>query len=212
MEEAFWQERWRENRIGWHEPKPNPRLTNNLAAAGLRPGGKVFLPLCGKSLDIHWLLSQGYEVVGAELSPLAIDQLFEELGLTPAVTAAGPLERREAGKLTVLVGDIFALDGDTLGPVDLIYDRAALVALPEAMRTAYAPHLAAITGTAPQLLVTFEYDQSVMEGPPHSVSEAEVRRLYEGGYRIDLLERAQVEGGLKGLAPAAEGVWRLLPR
>jgi thiopurine S-methyltransferase len=212
MEEAFWHERWQANQIGFHEPRPNPLLVRHLAALGLKPGARLFLPLCGKSLDIHWLLAEGYHVVGAELSALAIDQLFAELGERPSVTAAGALERRAAGRLVVFVGDVFALTRETLGAVDAVYDRAALVALPPPMRDRYAPHVAAIAGTPPQLLVTLEYDQSVMPGPPFSIGEGEVRARYEGAYRVELLEAQAVEGGLKGRCPATESLWLLQPR
>ncbi|MFK8250463.1 thiopurine S-methyltransferase [Ancylobacter terrae] len=212
MDQDFWHEKWNSNQIGFHEAKPNPLLVENLPALGLAPGARLFLPLCGKSLDIGWLLAQGHRVAGAELSRLAIEQLFAELGVEPQITAAGPLERFEAGPLTVFVGDIFDLDRATLGPVDAVYDRAALVALPDGLRARYADHLVALTGAAPQLLVTFEYDQAVMPGPPFSVDADEVRRRYERAYDLALVTAQEVPGGLKGVCPAREAVWRLTPR
>ncbi|MCK0196559.1 thiopurine S-methyltransferase [Ancylobacter sp. 6x-1] len=211
MDEAFWQGKWQRGEIGFHAAAPNPLLTRNLPALGLAPGARLFLPLCGKSLDIHWLLAQGHAVAGAELSRLAVEQLFSELGVEPTIRAAGTLERFEAEGLTIFVGNIFDLDAARLEPVDAIYDRAALVALPETLRTLYAAHLVALTGGAAQMLVTYQYDQSRMSGPPFSVGPAEVGRHYDALYRLTLLEEAQVEGGLRG-EPARESVWHLAPR
>lgn len=212
MDQDFWHRKWASNEIGFHEARPNALLVAHLPELALPAGARLFLPLCGKSLDIGWLLAQGHRVAGAELSRLAIEQLFAELGVEPTISAAGPLERFEAGPLTVFVGDIFELDRATLGPVDAIYDRAALVALPDGLRARYAHHLVALTGAAPQLLVTFEYDQSVMPGPPFSVDAEEVRRRYEATYALALAAAREVPGGLKGICPAREAVWRLTPR
>ena len=209
MEHGFWHEKWEENEIGFHQPKPHPQLVRYLPELKLAPGARVFLPLCGKTLDIHWLLAEGFEVIGAELSEIAITQLFEELGVEPEITETDRLKLYAANKITIFVGDIFALTADDLGPIDAIYDRAALVALPDDMRAAYVKHLPLITGTAPQLLISFDYDQSVMPGPPFSVPETSVRAFYDETYAITRLASAPVKGGLKGFCPAEEDVWLL---
>ena len=212
MEKSFWHERWEHNQIGFHEGEPNRLLVRHFEALSLKPGARVFLPLCGKTRDIHWLLSKGYRVAGAELSPLAIQQLFGDLDLAPQVSAEGKLDRYQAENIDIFVGDIFDLTADMLGPVDAAYDRAALVALPDDMRGRYAGHVAAITASAPQLLVAFEYDQSRMDGPPFSISQDEVVRRYASTYEMALLERTEVEGGLKGQCEAQEAVWLLSPK
>lgn len=209
MDTEFWHERWEAGQLGFHQPKPNAMLVRHLGALELAKGARVFLPLCGKTLDIGWLLSQGHRVAGAELSEIAIQDLFTDLGVDPEVTPAGDLKRYSADGIDIFVGDIFTLSADVLGPVDAVYDRAALVALPPEMRTRYAGHLPAITGRAPQFLLTFEYDQSAINGPPFSVSAAEVSRLYRETYRMTPLDRADVAGGLKGVCPAEEAVWLL---
>ncbi|WP_297295095.1 thiopurine S-methyltransferase [uncultured Methylovirgula sp.] len=212
MDADFWHRRWQQGEIGFHQAEPNSLLTRHLPALGLPQGARLFLPLCGKTRDIHWLRANGFRVAGAELSPLAVEQLFAELGLVPRISPAGALQRHEAEGLTIFAGDIFTLDREVLGRVDAVYDRAALVALPAATRTRYAAHLRAITGGAPQIVITFDYDQSRMDGPPFSVDESEIRRLYEDAYRLANLESRDVEGGLKGLCPARESLWLLQPR
>lgn len=209
MEAKFWHDRWASNEIGFHKSEANPLLVKYLDELSLAKGSRIFLPLCGKTLDIGWLLSCGYQVAGAELSAVAMKQLFAELGVMPTITKVGALDHYRARQLDIFVGDIFKVTPELLGLVDAIYDRAALVALPEAMRVRYAEHLMTLTGQAPQLLISFEYDQQAMEGPPFSVSEAEVRQHYGERYDITLLTSLDVPGGLKGRCPATERVYVL---
>jgi len=209
MDPDFWHLRWRENRIGFHQAAANAMLVKHIDALDLQAGARIFLPLCGKTNDIGWLMSQGYRVAGAELSRLAIDQLFQDLGLTPEITELGALTRFSAANIDIFVGDILALTADLLGPIDASYDRAALVALPRDMRARYADHMARITANAPQFLICFEYDQSLMTGPPFSVNADEVARVYAAQYRLTDHDAADVAGGLKGICPAIERVWLL---
>jgi thiopurine S-methyltransferase len=209
MDANFWHQKWEKNDIGFHNSEANPLLVGYFKELALARGSRVFLPLCGKTLDIAWLLSRGYRVAGAELSKLAIEQLFAGLGVEPEITRVGDHDRYSAQDIDIFVGDIFALSGKILGPVDAVYDRAALVALPEAMRNRYTAHLMAITGKAPQLLISYEYDQSRLEGPPFSIRNAEVRRHYADNYDLALLASQDVPGGLKGQCAATENVWLL---
>jgi thiopurine S-methyltransferase len=211
MDRAFWEERWRSNRIGFHQAEPHPMLTNNLEHLSLKENGRVFVPLCGKTVDIPWLLSQGYRVAGAELSQLAVDQLFASLHETPEITRIGKLARYSAPGVDIFQGDIFEMTSEILGRVDAVFDRAALVALPPEMRPRYAEQLSAISGHAPQLLITFEYDQSLMAGPPFSVPEEEVRRFYGTNYELRLLHDGPPAGGLGRLDEVSEKAWLISP-
>lgn len=212
MHAEFWHSRWQQQQIGFHLATVNPLLQTYLGHLGLSPGQRIFVPLCGKSLDLGWLLAQGYAVVGVELSPLAVQALFAALGVTPEVTAYGALQHYRAGALEVFQGDVFALSPAHCGPVHAVYDRAALVALPEDMRAAYCRHLCALTDYAPQLLVSFDYDPARHPGPPFSVPAALLQRYYAADYQLTLLADLPVAGGLKGGCPAQEQVWHLSPR
>ena len=212
MEKAFWLKKWQSNEIGFHNPEAHGLLVKYFGRLALKPGSRVFVPLCGKTLDIGWLLEQGCSVCGAELSEDAVIQLFEQLAIEPEVEEAGALRRYSGPAIDVFVGDIFQLASESLGPVDAIYDRAALVALPEGMRHQYTQHLIRLTNAAAQLLITFEYDQQRMPGPPFCVSDREVEEHYSGDYRLALLESVDVPGGLKGKCPAQEKVWLLKER
>jgi len=203
MEHAFWHERWELGQIGFHQPQVNRFLRDHAAAVGIVPGTRVFLPLCGKTRDIGWLLAQGIRVAGAELSPIAVADLFADLDVSPTIRGG----HHAAPGIDIFCGDIFALDAATLGPVDATFDRAALVALPPAMRRAYAVHLTALTARAPHLLVTFEYDQTLTHGPPFSVLPDEVRALYPA-YTVTELARDILPGGVRGI-PAADVAYAL---
>ena len=209
MDESFWFQRWETNNIGFHQSEANPLLVNAFKELALAKGSRVFLPLCGKTLDISWLLSNGYRVAGSELSELAIEQLFIELGIEPQILEVDQIKHYSATNLDIFVGNIFCLSNKMIGSVDAIYDRAALVALPEEMRHRYTAHLMEITNKAPQLLICFEYDQTLMEGPPFSISDEEIDKHYSGSYNLTLILSADVSGGLKGKYLAKENVWLL---
>jgi len=209
MDASFWHQRWEKNEIAFHQTKANPLLVEYFHQLSLAKGNRIFVPLCGKTLDISWLLSNGYCVAGAELSQIAIEQLFMELGVQPAISGVGEVDQWSAKDIDIFVGDIFAVSRKILGPVDAVYDRAALVAFPEEMRNRYTAHLTEITDKAPQLLITYDYDQNAMEGPPFSVSNEEVKRHYRVNYDVTLIASADVPGGLKGKCAAKENVWLL---
>jgi thiopurine S-methyltransferase len=209
MDASFWHRKWEANEIAFHGNEVNPLLVDHFDALSLTAGRRVFLPLCGKTRDIHWLLLNGYQVAGAELSALAVEQLFAELGVEPRISRVGALDHYSAQGIDIFTGDIFTLSATTLGHVDAIYDRAALVAMPADMRIRYTAHLAALTDRAPQLLVCYEYDQSMADGPPFSVSPGDVHRHYGDSYDVTLLLSADVPGGMKGKCPARESVWLL---
>jgi len=209
MEASFWHAKWEKGEIAFHQDEVNPLLLEHFGTLSLPTGSRVFVPLCGKTRDIPWLLASGYRVAGAELSRLAVEQLFADMGLAPSVSQVGPLTHFAADNIDIYCGDIFELSGSELGQVDAVYDRAALVALPADMRQRYADHLATITSRARQLLIAYEYDQSLQDGPPFAVGADEVQRLYSRQYEVALLASTEVAGGLRGKCPATEYVWLL---
>ncbi len=209
MDAAFWHEKWQNKQIGFHLDDVNPLLVTHFDALGLQAGQTVFLPLCGKTLDIAWLLGNGFQVKGVELHEPAIIELFDALGVVPDVTGLGELRRYCAEGLTIYVGDFFKLTSAILGEVDAVYDRAAIVALPDTMRGDYTKQVMAVSQKADQLLINYVYDQAIMTGPPFSVSNEELVLSYSEHYAMTLLFENEVEGGLRGQCPATEFVWLL---
>nr|WP_242029120.1 thiopurine S-methyltransferase [Coleofasciculus sp. FACHB-712] len=209
MEASFWQQKWEEGDIGFHQSEANPFLVEHFEKLNVAKGGRVFLPLCGKTRDLAWLLNCGHRVVGAELSELAINELFKDLEVEPKISTVGKLTHYSAKDIDIFVGDIFDVSAEVLGPVDAVYDRAALVAMPENRRYQYTSHLMKITHVAPQLLISYEYNQQLMDGPPFSVGEAEVKHHYASAYQLNSVESREITGGLKGKVAAIERIWLL---
>ncbi|MBV1910312.1 MAG: thiopurine S-methyltransferase [Kangiellaceae bacterium] len=209
MNAEFWHQKWRKNDIAFHQPTVNNLLVESFRQLNLKPNSRILVPLCGKSKDIGWILSKGHRVVGVELSWLAVEQLFESLQLTPTITREGSLDRYKAGNLDIFVGDIFQLTKGLLGPVDAIYDRAALVALPLELRKRYTSQLIELGQQQSQLVVCYEYKQHEMSGPPFSISSSEIHAHYDAYYEVKLIIQQIVEGGLKGANQAIESIWLL---
>lgn len=209
MEPNFWHNRWEKNQIGFHANEVNPLLVEFFSKLSLNQGSRIFLPLCGKTLDLHWLRSAGYSVVGAELSKKAIDFLFQDLGIKPNINKIENLEHYFSENIDIFVGDIFHIPKSILGKVDAIYDRAALVALPKDMRRQYTSHLMDITNSAPQLLICYEYNQELMDGPPFSISHTEILMHYKDNYKVKNLASKPVVGGFKGNIDTSENIWLL---
>jgi len=193
MDSEFWLERWREGRIGFHQERVTPLLQKYWPSLGLPPGSQVLVPLCGKSLDMLWLAEQGHRVLGVELSSLAVEQFFTENGLTPA-TYVSPLGKHYVHeRIEIICGDVFALDADLLAECLGVYDRAALIALPESMRGRYTQHVyGQLSDQYRGLLLTLEYLQEAMDGPPFSVTEAEVQRLFVGHSDATVIDRRDI--------------------
>lgn len=181
MTPSFWHARWRDGLTGFHMDRPNPALKGWDAP----DSAHVLVPLCGKSLDLHWLAERGHRVTGVELSSIACAAFFDDAGLQPDRTPVGAYMAWSHGPITLLEGDLFALEGR----FEAVYDRAALIALPPDLRVRYATTLKRCV-RGPGLLVTLEYDPAEREGPPWSVTDEEVHRLFTA----TLLEDESLEG------------------
>lgn len=193
MKKDFWLERWERKETGFHQDEINPYLRLHWPELHLTEGCEVFVPLCGKSRDMLWLREQGHAVLGVELSPIAVRAFFEECGHAPHRATVGKFDCCEADGIRILCGDFFDLSKDDLAKVGAVYDRASLVALPPEMREAYASHLLGILPPATRiLLVTFDYPQAEMPGPPFAVSAGEVEALYRERAEVRLLAQADV--------------------
>lgn len=212
MDASFWHDKWAKQQIGFHQNEPNPLMVQYQSTLNLKNADRIFVPLCGKTNDISWLQNQGYRVCGIELNETAVQALFDNLERTPTIQNINSLKLYQHEELQIYVGDIFELTSDLLGTVQAVYDRAALVALPPTMRIRYTEHLIKITNSAQQLLITFDYDQNAMAGPPHAVPASEVLQHYNSLFNVQQLAETEVEGGFKKTIPTTEIIWRLKPR
>ena len=215
MKKEFWLERWEREEIGFHQNEINSYLRQYWKELNAADDAVVFVPLCGKSSDMLWLRQQGHRVLGVELSPIAARAFFRENNYVPHCVTAGKFERYEAAGISILCGDFFDLNREDLAKVDAVYDRASLIALPPEMRERYASHLTSILPPATQiLLITLDYPQHEMPGPPFSVSRGEVEALYNKYASIRLLAQLDVlpqnpRFQIRGLSSLHENIFLL---
>jgi thiopurine S-methyltransferase len=193
VQPEFWHDRWRTGHLGFHKPAVDPNLTAYWPEFKLAATSPVLVPLCGKSLDLKWLRDRGHSVVGVELSAVALESFCMENGIPARRRLACDFEVYEAEGLKLLRGDFFALTQQLLGPVAAVYDRAALISWTKDLRESYVAQLTALTTPgAKTLLITVEYQQEQMSGPPFSVSADEVARLYAQHHEIRPLGRHDI--------------------
>ncbi|QQE85514.1 thiopurine S-methyltransferase [Pseudomonas putida] len=209
MEAAFWHQKWADNQIGFHQAQANPYLQRYWPGLGLAAGSRVLVPLCGKSLDMAWLAGQGYRVRGIELSRRAVEDFFQEQGLQAQVWQQGAFEVWCSGEVELWCGDFFALRAEDVADCVGLYDRAALIALPPQMRERYMGLLSQILPVGSGLLVTLDYEQKLLAGPPFSVADEEVRRGF-AGWQVEEVEARDVIGESPKFLQA--GVKRLVER
>ena len=215
VDNQHWLDRWKENRIGFHEPTVNRHLETHLSQFTLPTAASVFLPLCGKAQDIVWLAQQGYEVMGIELSQLAVEAFFAENSLEFERFETDRFAIYKSANISLLQGDFFDLRSQDLAACDIVYDRAALIAMELPDRPRYFAHmLSIIPSLCKMLLITLEYDQVEMLGPPFSVPADEVYQYYADAFSINLLERNEViderpRWRKVGLTALSESVFRL---
>ena len=178
-----WIGRWRDGRTGWHEADGNAGLKAHWPE--LQANARVLVPLCGKSPDLEWLAARGNTVTGVELSEIAVREFFSERGMEPGITEAGSLKRYASpdDSIEMYCGDYFKFSAP---PFDAFYDRGALVAMDASVRPWYAEHSnRLLKHGAARLVVTLEYDQSKVSGPPFSVMPDEIERYWDDMDRVE---------------------------
>jgi thiopurine S-methyltransferase len=218
MDINFWHARWQANQIGFHQNEINSYLVRYWPSLQLVPQSRVFVPLCGKTLDMIWLLDQGHTVVGNEISQLAVEAFFAENRLTPDNRQETGFTRWSCDRIEILCGDFFRLTLSDIGRIDALYDRAALIALMPAQRARYAARITEILEPqTPLLLITLDYEQQQMPGPPFAVSANEVSNLYRNEFSVEQLAHTDIiearpQYREKGLNTLYESVYRLQRR
>ena len=207
---TIWHKRWTANQIGFHREVVNDILEKYWASIEPSPKGSVLVPLCGKSIDMHWLVEQGHEVIGVELVQKAVDAFFNDANVTPSIEHLDGFTRYTSGKNTILQGDVFALS-PSLATCQAWYDRAALVALPSSIRPAYVEQIHALCDPGSVgLMITFAYPQEQMQGPPFSLPNEEVEDLFGDSFIVELLEQIPLEDEKdRGLTNVHSSVYKI---
>ncbi len=209
-DQEFWHSKWASNQIGFHLEDVNPLLSAYWHHANPKREDKVLVPLCGKSEDLVWLATKHDSVEGVELSQIAVRSFFAEHFYTPTVTPiSGMHELYQFDELSIYTGDFFTAP---VSQADIVYDRAALVALPQDMREEYVARLKQLLNPGGRiLLVTLNYPQEEMAGPPFSVPLEEIKQLF-AGYKVTSLNVDQADEhhpkiAKKGLSRFSEEVY-----
>lgn len=188
-----WHKHWARKTPGFHEGQVNTYLKQYLPLFKLQPGDAIFMPLCGKAVDILWLSRQGFTVIGVELSKVAVESFFEESRLAFTREEAEGLTIYQAPNITLYQGDFMNLKRQHLASCKLVYDRASIVAIESFNRAAYKVKMLELVPAAiPMLMVSLCYDEKQMSGPPFSVPVDEIIELYQPEYRVELLQSCQL--------------------
>ena len=214
MNKEYWHRKWQDKDIGFNQLQPNKLMQRYFSSLKLTPGCRVFVPLCGQSIDMLWLAGHGYQVVGVELSQVACSAFFKENRISVKITETNDFILYSGDEITIFSGDFFKLNRAVLDKIDAVYDRAALVALPADTRKSYSKHLIELMDPATAMfLITTTYNQNEMQGPPFSVDENVVAALYSSHFDINQLYSKQFEVPThlqtKGLLQATEQAYLL---
>ncbi|MDD2776651.1 MAG: thiopurine S-methyltransferase [Gallionella sp.] len=207
----LWLQCWHDQHTDdFHQSAVNPLLCRFWPTLKLAQQSRVFVPLCGKSLDMIWLVQQGHEVIGVELSPIAVHDFFSENKLLPVQQQQGKFTLWRYGKISILCGDYFALTTAEVGLFDTVYDRAALTALPESIRSLYVAQLRRLLPASTQVLLLTIEDTSDNTTFNQAIAvDEEIKALYSDGFEIDL---AYVESVVESDMRAEYKVYRLKQR
>jgi thiopurine S-methyltransferase len=190
MKHEFWTDKWSEGTLGFHEAEVHANLLAH-AERFLGDGSRrVLVPLCGKSVDMPWLEAQGHSVVGIEFVEKAVKSFFAEQERDYRVEDRDGAPAFVDGKLTVLQSDFFSVRSTQTGAIDRVWDRAAIVAIEPNRRGEYVSKLRELAPGATLLLNCLSYDPAVMDGPPWTISEGDVRKLF--GSEVELVDERDV--------------------
>lgn len=215
MRAEFWHERWERGETGFHQQEVNTYLKDWFHRIEAKKGSHILVPLCGKSLDLLWLAGCSYRVTGIEISAVAVMEFFTENKLDYEIDHRTDSPVYRSAAIEIHCTDFFRTGRQDLSRIDAVYDRASLVALPPEMRPAYAKHLSSLLDDGVRmLLITMQYPQGEMRGPPFSVTPEEVEQLFGDDFSIeqvhseDCLER-EPRFRKKGLTSMDENVFVL---
>lgn len=217
-----WGDRWNKSQTQFHMNRVHPMLEKHYNdLTGGKASSRIFLPLCGKSLDLKWLADKGHDVVGCEGVDLGCREFFEEQNIPykaePIKGVEGVVYKATDGKkITLYRCDYFELTSKITGTFDCIWDRGSFVAIPTQRRQEY------VNVTAPllkkngkYLLDCFLVDNNAFGGPPFNCKEDEVKKYFGSACTTrkidtkDAFTKWQESWGIKSFV---EEVYMLLPK
>ncbi|XP_061737680.1 probable thiopurine S-methyltransferase [Nerophis ophidion] len=194
MELKDWEQRWHEDKTGFHQPHIHKMLEGNVdKVLHGRTGVRFFFPLCGKAVDMKWLADMGHSVVGVEISEKAIKQFFEENNLTyseepvPAIPGAKVYKSLERN-ISLYNCDLYNFSSSIEGKFGAMWDRGSFVAINPRDREKYSALIISLMADdCRYLLSTLMYNPNLYEGPPFAVPGEQVQSLFEKKCNIEQL-------------------------
>lgn len=184
MQFDYWLDKWKAGDTKFHMDDVNKFLVQHYK--NIAPS-RFFVPLCGKTLDMLWLATHGHKVIGVELSKIACEAFFTENKLSYETKHIDDFILYFNESIQIWCGDIFQLPAHAYKDVSFIYDRAALFALPLNLRLQYVEKLKSIAAQSKKLqmlLLSIEYQQDLVQGPPFSLSHYDINTYYRDVFEI----------------------------
>lgn len=154
---SFWDERFERGFTPWDRGGV-PHALAAFVAARQQPL-RTLIPGCGAAYELAYLSEHGWDATAIDFSPAAV---------ATAKAAVGQWHER------VVQADFFAWQPPK--PLDLIYERAFLCALPRAMWPQVAARWAALLAPG-ALLAGFFFFDDAPKGPPFGISAAQLDAL-----------------------------------
>jgi hypothetical protein len=167
---AFWDERFERGFTPWDRGGV-PQALRDFAARQEKPLSTL-IPGCGAAYELAFLLEQGWDATAIDFSPTAVAKAKAGLG-------------QWAGG--VVQADFFTYLPHA--PLDLVYERAFLCALPRAMWPRVAARWADLLPPGGRLAGFFFFDDAA-KGPPFGIGRAELAVLLSPHF--DCIEDAAV--------------------
>jgi len=194
MTKQYWLNKWQQNDIKFNQDETNVYLQRYYSKLNLNKSDRIFVPLCGKSIDMLWLLQKSHLVVGVEFSPIACQSFFKDNSLPYQVKTLGPFTTYYNAAITLYCGNFFELTPGLIGNIKAVYDRAGFISLPPSNRAEYVEHLVTLIPAGARIIMTtIEYDQQQLDGPPYSTSFDNIKQLYGPHFHIEQLEHKPYE-------------------
>lgn len=194
MNKTYWLNRWETGNIRFNQPTPHRFLIKHYQSLGLHPHEQVFVPLCGKSIDMIWIMAQDQRVIGVEISPIAILDFLKENKLDAVEFKDGAFQVYQNASFTLYNGDLFNLTAKHLSEIKAVYDRGSLTAMPpNTLRSQYVDW---VKNTIPEnckiLLVVLEHGAPDVMEPPFSTTLEEVNLCFANQFSVTQLEREYI--------------------
>ncbi|GFR60726.1 thiopurine S-methyltransferase [Elysia marginata] len=202
----YWQQRYDGGDTYWLRKEATAMLVKHYNK--LNPEGKaqnMLLPLCGKSVDLDWLSSQGVPlVVGVDCLLAVLREVSVRSGqswIQTQVSESGSdfqLLERSDGKMKLYSGDMLRFSTEIAGTFDAMWERGSLIILPPTDINKYAELLKSLLNPGGRILLeSIEFDKDAIDPatdympfPPFPYFPKDIRLLFEPECTVEYLDKS----------------------